>query len=253
MDTNQIGDRLKEYENSWKTVLPKRFPYVVRVDGQAFHSYTRGLQKPFDPLLITAMNHCAVELCKMISGSLIAYVQSDEISILVYPYRSRTSEPWVGNSLNKIVSLTSGRASALMTESSKYVFGKTKPATFDSRVFILPVFEVNSYFVWRQQDWIRNSVSTFARSYFSDKDLFGLNGQEIKEKLIAEKQQDWDKLPSHQKYGRIIHKREITRNNAIRNEWHVVDDSTLFQHNKLPEVLLNNVFLTQEEEKKDNA
>lgn len=79
-----LGDRMKGYEVACRTALPKRMPVIIRVDGKAFHSYTRGLKRPFDEHFIGAMDDVARALCSEIHGAVLAYVQSDEVSILVH-------------------------------------------------------------------------------------------------------------------------------------------------------------------------
>lgn len=40
-----LGSRMKEYENANKAFLTKRMPIIIRMDGRAFHSFTRGFKK----------------------------------------------------------------------------------------------------------------------------------------------------------------------------------------------------------------
>lgn len=162
-----LGDRMKVYEKAARSTLPLRMPVIIRVDGKAFHTATRSCSRPFDHDLSLAMNGTAVALCEGIQGAAFAYVQSDEISILVHNYRTLTTQAWFGNQVQKMVSISAAIATA--------TFNAEKPVRmptclFDARVFVLPEAEVANYFVWRQQDAIRNATQMIARSFFSHRE-----------------------------------------------------------------------------------
>lgn len=91
------------------TLTPK-MPCIVRVDGRAFHTLTRQCEKPFDERLIDSMAQTAVALCQEIDGAQLAYVQSDEISVLGVDYVTPDSETWFGGNVQKIVSVAASRA-----------------------------------------------------------------------------------------------------------------------------------------------
>lgn len=208
MNKDTLGDRMKSYERVHKYVLSPRTPVVIRVDGKAFHTYTRGLQ-PFDPALMSLMDTTATEICKQVSGAQVAYVQSDEISILLHYYKRFNSQPYFDNELQKLCSVTASIAAATATVESVKVFGKHKPAVFDSRVFTLPEDEVCNYFLWRQQDWTRNSVQMLARSFFSHKECNNKNNSELQE-MCFQKGKNWNDLPTSHKRGRcIVHKEGV--------------------------------------------
>lgn len=86
-EKDSLGTRMKIYENAYRTNLPIRMPVIIRVDGCHFHSYTVGCLKPIDQGLVDVMNLTAIELCKQLQGSQIAFLQSDEISILLNNYQ----------------------------------------------------------------------------------------------------------------------------------------------------------------------
>ena len=235
MSKDDLGDRMKSfYEDAYRISLPMRMPVVIRVDGRSFHNYTKDCKRPFDDKLVNAMNVVAIELCKEIQGTQLAYVQSDEISVLVVNYSSLDSEAWFSNNLQKMVSVSAGIASSVMTEESIKIFGKLKRAEFDSRAFVLPKEEVCNYFLFRQQDATRNSVQMLARSLYSHKQLDGKNNSDLHE-MIYQKGHNWDDLPTAQKRGRCIVKQSLSKpafnpktgkqTSTVRNEW-VVDDNT---------------------------
>ena len=60
---DDLGTRMKTYyEQIPKTKLMRRTPVAIRIDGKAFHTFTRGFQKPFDEER-TSCNY-SQELCQ---------------------------------------------------------------------------------------------------------------------------------------------------------------------------------------------
>jgi tRNA(His) 5'-end guanylyltransferase len=199
-----LGDRMKRYENAFSTSLPWRLPVIIRVDGKAFHSWTRGLKRPFDEGFMAAMDAVALNLCQEISGAVLAYVQSDEISVLAVNDQTIQTEPWFGNQVQKLVSVSAAIASARMTAESVGLFDQMKIAHFDARAFVLPdEGEVANYLIWRQQDASRNSLQSLARSLYSDKELHKKRAGELHD-LCHAKGHNWNDLPIRQKRGRCV-------------------------------------------------
>lgn len=211
MSKDSLGDRMKSYEDSYRISLPSRMPVILRIDGKAFHTYTKSLARPVDQNLTGVMNETAQYLCKNIQGCQIAYVQSDEISLLLNNYQALDTQPWFENNIQKMVSVSAGMASAVFTALSGKIFGGiSKIAVFDSRAFILPKEEVNNYFLWRQQDATRNSVQMLARTLYSHKELNNKNNSQLQE-LCFQKGFNWNDCPTSQKRGRCIVKKELMK------------------------------------------
>lgn len=201
MQHSQIGNRMKNnYEKIYSFKLPRRMPVIIRLDGKCFHSVARRLKwkKPFDEHLTDVLQSIAENLCREVMNVKLAYLQSDEISLLLVDYERIETESWYDNEIQKIVSVISGLASAKLT----WLLGEI--VSFDARVFVIPPFEVCNYFIWRQQDWERNSVQMLARANFSQKSLHGLNGEQLREKLLKEKKINWFELPLKYKRGSCI-------------------------------------------------
>lgn len=231
MTKDNLGDRMKRYENSFNIILPQRLPIIARLDGRAFHSFTRSCKKPFDEKLINALNKTGISLCEEIQGAQIAFLQSDEISVLVHGYKKLNSQSWFDNRLQKMLSVSAGIASATMTIESEKVFGKIKPAVFDSRAFVMPESEVCNAFIFRQNDWTRNSVQMVARSYFSQKECHGKNNSQLQD-MIHAKGQNWNDLPTHLKRGRCIVKKAYEVGGIIRYKWEVDNDIPIFSKDR---------------------
>lgn len=165
-----LGDRMKMHERRTGSVLEKGSYCILRIDGRAFHSYTRGLERPFDNDLVSSMNKTAEKVCSEISGSFLSYTQSDEISVLFSDLASDATELWFGGKVQKIVSV----AAAIATGEFVSERGSDRSPVFDARVFTLPdEYEVANYFRWRQRDCSVNAVSMMASCYFSKRDLHG--------------------------------------------------------------------------------
>lgn len=253
---DSLGDRMKKYEEAARNTLPGRLPVLVRLDGKAFHTYTKGLAKPLDLNLVNVMNSTAIEVCKAIQGAQIAYVQSDEISILIHNYKTLESTAWFDNQVQKIVSISAGVASGIFTSLSPSLWEnkETKVATFDARAFVLPESDVCNYFVWRQKDWIRNSVQMLARSLYSHKSLDRKKNEELK-KMCAQKGKKWDDESNTFRRGRcILRETYISPGagasvDAKRTRWTVDNDIPLFTENR---DYINNHLKTHSVEESDD-
>lgn len=205
-----LGDRMKDYENAYRIKLPKKSYVIIRVDGKAFHTYTKGLEKPFDMPLVSAMNTTALYLARNIMNVKLAYVQSDEISLILSDTNKPNTEAWFDNNIQKMASVSASIATRVFNKTRLNQLGNQNMrwAEFDARVFLIPKdYEVLNYLVWRQQDTIRNSISMVADSLYSHKDLQGLNLSKKKE-LIKVKGYNWESFPDSLKLGRLVIKRE---------------------------------------------
>lgn len=225
---DDLGDRIKAFESPWRSQLPPRMPVIIRVDGKAFHSYTRGLNKPFDEGFMSAMDMVAVELCREIQGAKVAYIQSDEISLFVHTYRNLESQAWMDNNVQKIASITASIAAAEMTLYSEGLFGEQRRARFDSRCFVVPESDVTNYFLWRQNDATRNSIQMLARSLASHRECHQKNQSELQE-LCFQRGKNWNDMPVRLKRGRCVIRASHFRGGATRHEWVVDNEIPIFR------------------------
>lgn len=222
---DELGDRMKKfYESRTRTFLPRKSYTIIRIDGKAFHTYTRAFKKPFDDDLMNMMDETAKHLCKNIQGAKVAFVQSDEISILVTDFETYLTDAWYDGNVQKIVSVSASIATAKFNQlrwanfvNNKYNqttdkidwtwfmdLAKLPLAEFDSRTFTIPnPVEVENYFIWRQNDTVRNSVSMLARKLYSPQQLMGKNNSQLRE-MCLEKGTNWDELEGKYKNGRMI-------------------------------------------------
>jgi tRNA(His) guanylyltransferase len=257
MSQDSLGDRMKSYEDCYRTTLPIRMPVILRIDGKAFHTYTQGCKRPVDPGLVECMNLTAIELCKKVQGCQIAYVQSDEISLLLTNYQEIDTQSWFDNNLQKMVSISAAIASVTFTTNSDKIWGEDcveggdgypicrdiiKPAYFDSRAWVMPKEDVTNYFLWRQQDATRNSVQMLARTLYSHKQLENKSNPELQE-LCFQKGVNWNDCPTSQRRGRCIVKTKTMKEGknpktgevfqAERTEWVVDNEIPIFSQDRL--------------------
>lgn len=198
-----LGDRMRTYyEQPAETRLPMRMPAIIRLDGRAFHTWTKDLEKPFDAEFVQLMAELARHLCKEIPTVQMAYVQSDEISLLLHNYKRHDSQAFFNNEAQKIASVAAGIASAFFTLRSGRL------AVFDARVFVLPEAEVANYFIWRQQDAIRNSINALAQSMYPQAQLQGKDQDGLRD-MIRSGGKEWHSLLETNKKGLVVHRDAI--------------------------------------------
>ena len=214
---DNIGDRMKSfYEDRTRYQLTRRTNTIIRIDGKAFHTYTKGLQRPFDQGLMEDMDKTTEYLCQNIQGAKFGYVQSDEISILITDYDDIDTHAWFDGNLQKMASIAASLATAEFNRlrlirkmnttvaTAGSILEQFKLAMFDARVFQIPYQEeVINYFLWRQQDATRNSISSVAQSLYSAKELHGKKTSDMQE-MIFQKEINWNDYSPREKRGSVI-------------------------------------------------
>lgn len=222
---DELGKRMKEYyEQVPKTRLVRRMPVAIRLDGKAFHTFTRGFEKPFDEILIKTMQETTKYLCKNIQGCIFGYTQSDEITLILQDYKKLDTAAWFDYEVQKMCSVSASMCTlafnkffkeiandmleAVWTypeESKKYVkvieSAIEKGAMFDSRVFNIPKEEVTNLIYWRQLDATRNSIQMVGQANFSHKELQNKSCNAIQDMLFTQKGINWNDFPAYLKRG----------------------------------------------------
>lgn len=199
---DSLGDRMKgQYESRSRFMLSRRTYTIIRCDGKAFHTFTRHCQKPYDSGLAQAMDDAARALVEEAQGSAFAYVQSDEISVLLTDFATIKTDAWFDGNVQKIASVSA----SVVTAAFNLSYAPNLGALFDARVFTIPdPVEVENYFIWRQQDATRNSISGLAQAHFSPKQLHGVNNAGMQDMLMLEKGINWNDCPANEKRGRTV-------------------------------------------------
>ena len=233
---DELGMRMKEfYEGVPKTRLVRRMPVAIRIDGKAFHTFTRGFQKPFDEVLGKSMRETMKYLCENIQGCVLGYTQSDEITLILIDYQNLNSCAWFDYEVQKMCSIAASMATMafnkFFTKNVNYfemtheyddtineycttlVNAAEKGAMFDARVFNIPKEEVCNLIYWRQLDATRNSIQMVGQANFSHKELQNKSCNMIQEMLFAEKGINWNDYPTHLKRGSCCIKTTIQNPN----------------------------------------
>lgn len=209
-----------QYESRTRFMLPRRTYTIIRLDGKTFHTYTRNLTKPFDLGLIEDMDEAVKAIMLEIQGAQFAYVQSDEISILLTDFATEGTCAWFDGNVQKIASVA---ASLMTAEFNRRRHERKKDyelACFDARVFTIPdPTEVYNYFVWRNKDAAKNSISMVAYANFPANALHGKSGEEKQEMLFLGAGINWSEYPMELKNGRLITKFSYEKDGAQRTMW----------------------------------
>ena len=245
MDTSDLAKRMKQYEHVSQSVLMRRMPVIMRLDGKAFHTFTRGFERPFDKILVKSMQETMKYLCQNIQGCVLGYTQSDEITLVLVDYKKLTSDAWFDNEVQKMCSIGASMATMAFNKSfldevdleyslrfdeiqdnqelSKYekqsleeelentfdiYYDKVNKAMFDCRVFNLPKEEVTNCIYWRQLDASRNSIQMVGQASFSHRELMNKTCNQIQDMLMTQREINWNDLDTTYKRGSCCVKEE---------------------------------------------
>ena len=229
---DELGKRMKNYETVPKTRLSRRIPVAIRIDGKAFHTFTRGFNKPFDEVFISAMQNTMRYLCKNIQGCVLGYTQSDEITLILVDYKQLNSDAWFDYEVQKMCSIAASMATMAFNKyfyeairefdeknklsSFSYFNNPDNPCTklhdiywnaynkgamFDARCFNIPKEEVTNLIYWRQLDATRNSIQMVGQANFSHSELQNKSCNQIQDMLMIEKGINWNNYPTYLKRG----------------------------------------------------
>mgnify|MGYP004458514881 FL=1 len=255
---DELGTRMKEfYESVPKTKLMRRTPVAIRIDGKAFHTFTRGFNKPFDDVLISAMQDTMKYLCENIQGCVLGYTQSDEITLILVDYKRLNSSAWFDYEVQKMCSIAASMATMAFNKAfnegvqhrnlsyyaaqattdnpypqddlgQTYAVKAQMGAMFDARCFNIPKEEVTNLIYWRQLDATRNSIQMVGQANFSHKELQGKSCEKIKEMLITEKEISWEDFDPMYKHGSCCIKITTETDGVTRSSWKIDKNIPLF-------------------------
>lgn len=247
-----LGERMKRYENVNRTYLTRRTPVIIRIDGKAFHTFTKEFKKPFDYVLANTMNDTMKYLCENIQGCVLGYTQSDEISLVLIDYQQLDSHSWFDYNIQKCASVSASMATMVFNKIFRDTFDfacqyydtiapveaaldfdklvymrKFDSAMFDARVFAIPKEEVCNYILWRQNDAIRNSIEMVGQANFSWTDLHKKSCEDIKNMLAERKHIVWDDIETRFKRGCCCVK--VQKDGETRAKWVIDDEIPIFK------------------------
>lgn len=265
---DSLGDRMKRYEYASRDYLTRRIPAIIRVDGKAFHTFTRGMKKPFDEVLATTMHETMRYLCKNIQGCVFGYTQSDEITLVLTDYATISTDAWFGYNVQKMCSIAASMAAlafntafsdigslaiqyydtiaspeSVVKENYMEYADKFNQAMFDARAFSLPIDEVCNCLIWRQQDATRNSIEAVGQANFSHRELHGKSCNEIQEMLWSQRGINWNNYPIYLKRGACCYRKNVEKDipdpkdadsilHVVRREWAVDLEPPIFTQDR---------------------
>ena len=205
MKNETLGDWCKYLEKNFSPeIMIPTLPVIIRLDGNNFSKWTKGLEKPFDENLTKLMIETTKFLVKE-TNAVVGYVQSDEINLILYS-PDRKSLIYNDGKKQKILSKLSAKCSVFFNEKRKeYLPNHDKAAIFDCRVYQTPTLnDACVQLLWRELDATRNSIQMLGQSYYSHKEMFKLNTSEIQDRLMIEKNVNWNELETRYKRGTYI-------------------------------------------------
>lgn len=210
---DSLGDRMKlfEQQEAGRTAF-RQLPLMARLDGRTFHSFCRGLDKPYDK----RFSHLMIETAKHLvdeTQAKIGYVQSDEIS-LCWMLENYEQEFLFNGKFQKLTSILAATATAFFNRGLLSVIPEKSHLlpVFDCRVWNVPTLkEAYHAILWRQQDATKNAISMAAHTYFSHKSLQGMHGGQMQERLWAEKGINFNDYPPFFKRGVFVKRHKVEK------------------------------------------
>ena len=263
MKYGAFDKRMKKYEFVSRHYLTTRTPVIIRIDGKAFHTFTRGFQRPFDDVLSKTMQETMKYLCENIQGCVLGYTQSDEITLVLVDYKNIDTSAWFDYNIQKCASVAASMASLAFNKffdnnineygrehiedwdeggtsrtlspdervslkiAETYYKAYQKGAMFDARAFNVPKEEVCNNLLWRQNDATRNSIQMVGIAYFSHKQLDKKSTSNIQDMLMLEKGVNWNDYPTKYKRGSCCIRK--TDETTGRSKWIIDNEIPIFK------------------------
>lgn len=237
-----LGDRCKAYEQAEAGHSAMRcLPLLARLDGRAFHTFTRGLRRPYDE----AMSRSMIETARQLVGkthAAVGYTQSDEIT-LAWHQPGEHSQLMFNGRFQKLASVLAGLASvAFYKEIAQRLPSKAGELPhFDCRVWQVPTIrDAIDVFIWREDDATKNSIAMAAQSVCSHKELHGKHTGDMQE-MLHDKGINWNDYPAFFKRGTYLQRktspRTLTEVERIRiPEAHRPESDATFERSEVVEL-----------------
>ena len=219
---DDFGDRMKTYERLSESQLIPNLPIVVRLDGKSFSKYTSRLERPYDLKLIELMQNTCKHLMKISHNIKVAYQQSDEITLIISNDYDNPVE--YSGRVQKLCSILAAECSVYFATHA-YILENAlhDHPVFDCRIFNVPDWvEASNAVLWREQDATKNSIQLAGQSNFSHKEMQGLKNNQVQEKLLLEKNINWNDYPASFKRGSYIKREKYSDPNLNTERSHFV-------------------------------
>ena len=217
---DELGQQMKrDYEDALRLYVPRRTHVIIRIDGRAFHQFTRQLERPYCRRLAGALDAAALYLAAQMIGCRFAYGQSDEYSFVLTDTEPAGAALWFDGNVQKMVSVSA----SLFTAAFNQAFAADQPGAFDARVLVIAQrAEVEKYLLWRQLDASANSLNMLASAHFTHQELLGKSSAE-KHDLLHARGVNWAKQPADFKRGRAVVR-------EAGGGWRVDSEIPIFNH-----------------------
>jgi tRNA(His) guanylyltransferase len=213
MPKDGLGDRCKAFELAEAGRRAMRgLPLLARLDGRAFHTFTRGMQRPYEQGMSIAMiettRYLVQEMC-----ALVGYTQSDEITLAWYESTQSETDYAFDGRFQKLASVLAGMASARFCQMVALHLPAKASETphFDCRVWQVPTLQdAADVFVWREDDATKNSVTMAASAYYTEAELDRKHSGD-KQEMLWQKGINWNDYPTFFKRGTYLQRRAVER------------------------------------------
>lgn len=229
-----LKDKCNYYRDLTDYKLMPNCYIMVMIDGKNFSKLVKNkFNKPFDDWFISTMDKTAVHLCKEVQNCVCAFVQSDEISLIIKD-NTLTSSPFDGR-LCKLQSVIPSIATAFFNKElirRNLISGMNidditnmPDYCFDCKAWTVPsINDAMSWILYRQIDCIRNSKQQFAQTYMTHKSLLNKDTDMQVVLCLETTGNDWNAIENNKKYGRLFYKLPVKKYTPdgieyIRYEW----------------------------------
>ena len=205
MEYKTLGDWCKFLEKNFSNeVMIPTLPVIIRLDGNNFHNWTKGLERPFDKKLTELMTETTKFLVQE-TNAVVGYTQSDEITLVLYS-ADRKSAIYNDGKKQKILSKLTAKCVSFFNEKRKELLPThDKVAVFDCRIYQTPTLhDACAQLLWRENDATRNSILMLADSLFGHQKCFKKNTSELQEMMLIEKGVNWSDLEDKFKRGTYV-------------------------------------------------
>ena len=243
-ENTTLKDKCREYQKRRDYHVDADKFIIAHIDGRSFSKMIKNkFNKPFDSSFINMMNETASYLCAMVQGVHLAYVQSDEISLLIKK-NTAESDVFFGGRLCKMQSIIASLATAKFNQlyminyfkkhEDKNPFYEERHYTtsecvdtianfplcqFDCKVWDVDTAnDAMAWFLFRNIDCIRNSKQQTAQAYLPHNALLGLESDTQIKKLLDEKGVDWNSFSGGEKWGRLIYREKEEKPHTFINK-----------------------------------
>ena len=221
-----LKERMKALQSERDYRLDDDSYILCHIDGRAFSKMIKKkFRLPFDDDFMRMMDDTASYVCANVQGAKLAYVQSDEITIVITNFKVEDGEVLKGSSffdyrLCKLQSIIASLATAKFNQLyALRILGMDSDKSYNQQLREMPLIqfdckcwdvkEYNDMFAWfkfRQNDCIRKSKQQFAQAYCPHKELLNKNADEQVAYCKLKTGKDWTELQGKYKYGRLVYR-----------------------------------------------